>query len=192
MKPEFLAIDKKILDLIPGRPAKYPRTPELFPAYTGQTFDPLAAAESAAQLTIRMILQPPRASRLVDFHARNKDYPGLAEVVDKLVAATWKSSDKYASSSSLAEIQRVVDNVAMIYLMRLAQDETTASPQARAVALLKLDDLKSWLAAKSSEEKDEDLRAHYKCGMTQISLFLADPKDFKIPQLPTPPAGGPI
>jgi len=134
-----------------------------------------------------MILQPARASRLVDFHARNKEYPGLAEVVDKLVAATWKSSDKYPSSPYLTEIQRIVDNVAMIYLMHLAQDENAASPQARAVALLKLDELKSWLAARSAEEKDEDLRAHYKYGTLQISLFIADPKGFKIPPLLTPP-----
>ncbi len=192
IKPEFLEIDKKILNLIPARPAKYGRSPELFPGYTGQTFDPLSAAETAANLSIRMILWPPRASRLVDFHARNKEYPGLAEVVDKLLAATWKSSDKYASSSSLAEIRRVVDNVALVYLMRLAQDEAAASPHARAIALLKLDELKSWLAGRLSEEKDEDFRAHFKYGTTQISLFLADPKGFKIPQLLTPPAGGPI
>ena len=190
--PDFLAIDKNILNLIPARPAKYGQTPELFPGYTGQTFDPLAAAETAANLTIRMILQPARASRLIDFHARNRDYPGLAEVADKLLAATWKSSGKYSSSPYHAEIQRVVDNVALVYLMRLAVDEENASPQARAVALLKLDELKSWLESRLSGEKEDDLKAHKLFGMTQVSLFLKDPKAFKIPQLLAPPAGGPI
>lgn len=190
--PEFLAIDKNILNLIPARPAKYGQTPELFPGYTGQTFDPLAAAETAADLTIRMILQPARASRLIDFHARNKDYPGLAEVADKLLAATWKSAGKYSSSSFHAEIQRAVDSVALVHLMRLAVDEGNASPQARAVALLKLDELESWLESRLLEEKDEDLKAHVLFGTTQVSLFLKDPKAFKIPQLLAPPAGGPI
>jgi hypothetical protein len=190
--PDFLAIDKNILNLIPARPAKYGQTPELFPGYTGQTFDPLAAAETAANLTIRMILQPARSSRLIDFHARNRDYPGLAEVADKLLAATWKSSGKYSSSPYHAEIQRVVDNVALVYLMRLAVDEENASPQARAVALLKLDELKSWLESRLSGEKEDDLKAHKLFGMTQVSLFLKDPKAFKIPQLLAPPAGGPI
>lgn len=188
IKPEFLAIDKKILNLIPARPPKYAQNPELFPGYTGRTFDPLAAAETAANLTIRMILQPERASRLIDFHSRNKDYPGLAEVVDRLLAATWKSSGQLSLSSSQAEIQRVVNNVALIYLMRLTVDEKCASPQARAIALLKLDELKKWLESRLSEEKDEDLKAHYLYGMTQVSLFLKDPRAFKIPQLLSPPA----
>jgi hypothetical protein len=192
IKPEFLALDQKILNLIPPRPPKYGQTPELFPGYTGRTFDPLAAAETAANLTIRMILQPTRASRLVDHHARNNEYPGLAEVIDRLLGATWKSSGQLASSSYHAEIQRAVDNVALIYLMRLAVDEENASPQARAIAMLKLDELKKWLESKLSEEKDEGIKAHYFYGMTQVSLFLKDPKAFKIPQLLIPPTLGPI
>jgi len=259
IKPEFLAIDKRILDMIPGRPPLYGTSVELFPRYTGQTFDPLAAAETAANLSVRMILQSERASRLVDFHARNKDYPGLGEVVDKLVGATWKSgankdtmADKIGAAvkgkdsdgsgdphgtrvprddkkgkdsiveiatspellamtkrerpprsgrddtqtrtgatptSYLAEIQRVVDNVVMVYMMRLAVDEVSASPQARAIALLKLDELRKWLEARLTEEKDEDQKAHYLYGMTQIELFLIDPKGFKLPPLLTPPLG---
>jgi hypothetical protein len=192
IEPEFLAIDNKILNLIPARPPGYPQTIELFPGYTGQTFDPLAAAETAASLTMRMILRPERASRLIDFHSRNKDYPGLGEVVDRLLAETWKSSGQPSSSSSHAEIQRVVNNVALIYLMRLAVDEESASPQARAIAMLKLDELKKWLESRLSEEKDEDLKAHYLYGMTQISVFMKDPQAFKIPRLLSPPFGGPV
>jgi hypothetical protein len=192
IEPEFLAIDQKIRDLIPGRPAKYGQTPELFPGYTGQTFDPLAAAGTAADLTIRMILQPARASRLIDFYARDPQNPSLAEVVDRLLAVTWKSGAKSAASPFVAEIQRTVDHVALVYLMRVAADEENASPQARAVALLKLDDLREWLASRLPGTKDENLKAHYFYGMTQTARFLQDPKAFKIPALLTPPAGGPI
>lgn len=192
IEPEFLAIDRKILDKIPGRPAKYGQTPELFPGYTGQTFDPLAAAGTAADLTIRMILQPSRASRLVDFNGRDRNYPGLGEVIDPLFGATWKSALKSDAGQMLAGIRRMVDHVALVHLMRLAADEQNASPQARAVALLKIEELRAWLETQWSGEKDQDRKAHLFYGKELSAAFLKDPKGFKIPALLTPPAGGPI
>ncbi len=190
--PVFLALDPKIVNLIPARPAKYGQTVELFPGYTGQTFDPLAAAETAAHLTIRMILQPSRVSRLVDFHARNPECPGPAEVIDKLIEATWKAPENSDRTPHHAEIRRVVDDVVLNYLMRLAVDEKEASPQARAVAMLKLADLGTWLESRPAAKMNEDLKAHDLYGRTQIELFLKNPKGFPIPQLLPIPAGGPI
>lgn len=73
--------------------------------------------------------------------------------------------------------------------LKEAVDEESAAPQARAIALLKLDELRKWLEARLTEEKDEDLKAHYLYGATQIGLFLKVPKGFKIPGLLTPPLG---
>jgi len=190
--PEFLEIDPRIVDLIPARPAKHAQTVELFPGYTGQTFDPLAAAQTAAQLTVRMILQPSRISRLVDFHSRNEEFPGAAEIIDKLLAATWKAPQSPNVNRRRAEIRRVVDDVVLNFLMRLAVDEKDASPQARAVALMKLADLGAWLESRPSAKTDDDLRAHDLQGQMQIELFLKNPKGFPIPQLLAIPAGGPI
>jgi hypothetical protein len=192
IEPDFLAIDKRILDKIPGRPAKYGQTPELFPGYTGQTFDPLAAAGTAADLTIRMILQPARASRLADFHGRDGNYPGLGEVIDTLLGATWKTAPKAGPVPMLAGIQRMVDHVALVHLMRLAADEDGASPQARAVASLKLQELRAWLESRWMGEQDEDRKAHLFYGLELVTSFLKDPKGFKIPALLAPPPGGPI
>jgi len=190
IKPEFLAIDEKILKLLPPQPPGYEGPRELFSGYTGQTFDPLGAAEAAANLTIGLILNPARASRLVDHHARNNDYPGLAEVLDRLLLETWRSGAK-ASNSFHAEIQRVVNNVALMSLMGLAVNENV-SPQVRTIAAFKLDELKSFLETKIAEEKNEDLKAHYFYGLSQIKLFQKDPKAFNLtPPLPLPP-GAPI
>ncbi len=61
-----------------------------------------------AKHTVGLILHPERVSRLIDYHSRNKDYPGLSVVLDHLIAATWLSVLK---SGTHAEIQRVVDNI---------------------------------------------------------------------------------
>jgi hypothetical protein len=188
IQPEFLAIDEKILSLIPPRPPGYRGTRELFPDYTGQTFDPFAAAESAANLTIGLILRPERAARLVEYHSRRKDVPGLAEVLDSLISSTWKSSSK---SSYLAEIQRVVDNALMYSMMRLAVEEET-NPQVRAVAMLKLDELKNWLSVQAKSVKDGSQKAHYFYAVSQIKLFQVDPSKVEFAVASRPPPGAPI
>lgn len=188
IKPENLALDDHILDIIPPRPPGYRQTRELFPGYTGSTFDPLGAAETAANLTIGLILHPQRAARLVDYHSRNDDFPGLAEVLDKLFSETWKAESK---SGKQAEIQRVVDYVLLYNVMKLSADKN-ASPQAKAIATLKLDELGDWLAQQVKSVKIKEQKAHYHYAILQIELFQRDPKsfEFKLP-LAIPP-GAPI
>ncbi len=190
IQPEFLAINERILNLIPPRPPGYRETRELFPGYTGQTFDPFGAAETAANLTIGLVLRPERAARLVEYHSRRKDVPGLADVMDSLILSTFKSSPK---SGYFAEIQRVVNNVLLYHMMSLAADEEV-NPQVRALALLKLDELKNWLfqQASSKSVKDESQKAHYFYAFSQIKLFQTDPSQVKLAAPSRPPQGAPI
>ncbi len=88
--PSAITLPDRILNLIPPRPPGYPRTTETFASNTGVTFDPLAAAEAAADLTLSLILNPQRAARLEQYHAQNHDNPGLQEVIDTLLEATWR------------------------------------------------------------------------------------------------------
>ncbi len=190
IRPENLAIDEKLLNIISPRPPGYGQTRELFPGYTGLTFDPLAAAETVANLTVGSILSPERAARLVEYHSRNKNVPGLTEVVGELVSSTWKSSEK---SGYHAEIQRVVNNTLLYNLMRLAIDER-AAPQVRAIIFLKLSELKNWLSqqVKIKPVKDESQKAHYFYGLSQIDLFLKNPEKVKLVIPLQPPSGAPI
>src|SRR5579864_1406468 len=91
IRPDVLTLPENILALIPPRAMGYPRTRENFPHRTGLTFDPVAAAESAANLTAGLILHPERAARLVEYHAEDASLPGLDEVIDRLIGATWKA-----------------------------------------------------------------------------------------------------
>ena len=188
IRPENLAIDEKILNLIPPRPPGYYQTSELFPGYTGQTFDPFGAAENAANLTIGLMLRPERAARMVEYHSRNKGFPGLVELLDKLLSSTWKADQRPGYH---AQIQRVVNNVLLFNLMRLAVDES-ASIHVRAIACLKLEELKNWLSKKMNSAKNESQKAHYFYAVSQIRLFQDDPNKVMLTAPLSPPHGAPI
>ncbi len=188
LQSEFLAVDEKILALIPPRPPGYRESRDLFPGYTGQTFDPFAAAETAANLTIGLILRPERAARLVEYHSRRKEVPGLNEILDKLISSTWKSSSE---SNYLMEIQRVVNNVLLYNMMILAVDDGVSS-QVRAVTMLHLDKLKNWLHQQVKSVKDESQKAHYLYALSQITQFQIDPSKVKLAAPSRPPQGAPI
>ena len=188
ISPQNLAFDKKLLSIIPPWPPGYRQNLELFPGYTGSTFDPLAAAESAANLTVGLILHPQRASRMVDYHSRDENIPGLSEVLDRLIQSTWKSSEKHGT---LAEIQRVVNNVVMLNVMRLAVEESAVS-QARAIAFLKLEDLKNWLIKDYYAVDNKDQKAHFFYAASQIKLFLENPSQIQLTLPLSSPPGAPI
>jgi len=193
--PANLAIDDKILNIIPPRPPGYGETRELFPGHTGSPFDPLGAAEVAADLTVRLILHPERAARMVDYHSRNRRYPGFGDVLDQVVLFTWMSPYK---SGKFAEIQRVVNNVVLYNMMGLVAGEENA-PQVRALAFQKLDELKRWLKQELNTVKDSkyvltdsDQRAHFLYAVGKIELFQRDPSKIAIPAPQSAPPGAPI
>ncbi|MEZ4745117.1 MAG: zinc-dependent metalloprotease [Calditrichia bacterium] len=189
IQPEVLAIPENILRLIPPRPYGYWRDREMFDIRTGVTFDPLSAAETAADMTVGLLLHPERAARLVEYHSRDNAFPGLAEVLDKVIQSTWqaKSGNGYPG-----EIQRVVNNVVLYHLMVLAANEK-AVPQVRAIAFLKLDELKTWLTtSKPKIKKDPNQLAEYVFAISQISQFQENPEKLRISKPGDPPAGSPI
>lgn len=182
-----LALDEKILNLIPPRPPGY-RGGELFPRSTGDTFDPQGAVRSAADLTVSLLLHPERAARLVDYHSRSTDNPGLGEVVDALLKASWKTTH---SDGVLAETQRTINMVVLARLMGLSVEEST-SPQVRALAALKLEELKGRLRDRISKTADESQTAHLFYAANLIDLFQKDPSSVKLPPFPQIPQGAPI
>ncbi len=66
---------------------------ELFPRTTGEGFDPVNPAAIAADVTIGFMLQPDRAARMVAQNAVDQSLPGLGEVIDRLIRATFDQAD---------------------------------------------------------------------------------------------------
>jgi hypothetical protein len=188
LKPDALAVPEALLRLIPPRPSGYPRTREDFRIRTQPVFDALAPAEAVADHISSFLLNQERAARLVQFHARDARNPGLAEVIDKIFAATWKAP---VASGYAGEIQNTVDMVILSDLMSLAAGER-ASNQARAIASWKLEQLKTWLTSQARLAVDDNRRAFLFYSINQIKRFQDDPKKINLTPPQTPPDGQPI
>jgi len=186
ISPEALTLPERILKLIPPRPMGFSRHRETFPSRTGLAFDPLSAAEVAANHTIGLILHPDRASRLVEHHAMDAAQPGLPDVIEALVDETWKARRR---SGLAAEVQRMTDHVALYHLMALAIDDS-AIPQVRAIATAALTDLHDWLAP--LESADPVQAAHTRLAAAEILRFLNDPSEVTLRKPAEAPPGQPI
>ncbi|MEP6714419.1 MAG: zinc-dependent metalloprotease [Terriglobia bacterium] len=182
LDPAALTVPERILKLIPPHPPGFEATREDFHSRTQITFDSMAPVEAAADMTAAFLLNPERAMRLIEYHERNPQNPGLDEVIDRLIGATWKGRNS-------SEAARAIDNVVLYRLMMLASDAQTLE-QARAMAFLKLDDLRKWLG--TAPATDTATRAHYLFAATQIKRFEDDPKQIGIGKPAAPPDGSPI
>ena len=188
LKPEALSLPESLLQLIPPRPTGYPRTREDFRIRTQPTFDALAPAEAIADHVSGFLLNQERAARLVQFHARDPRNPGLVEIIDRILAATWKAP---AATGYAGEIQHTVNMVVLNDLMSLASAER-ASNQVRAIASLKLDELKAWLGSRRSMTADENQRAFLYYAAEQVKRFQEDPKRMNLTRPQEAPDGQPI
>jgi Met-zincin/Domain of unknown function (DUF5117) len=185
IKPATLTLSDRLLKLMPPAAEGYGHTREDFRSRTGLTFDPLGAAESAADITINLLLNPERAARLVQYHAEDASEPSLAEVIDKLIAATWRAPDAPGLSG---EVQRAIDMVALYRLMTLAANES-APGEVRAIALSKLTALRDWTPAASA---NSELIALHRFAVAEIKHFETNPREIGVPRPPLAPPGMPI
>jgi len=188
LKPGFLALPERLLQIIPPRPPGYPRTREDFSIRTSPAFDALAPAESAAEHVITFLFNPERAARLIEQHARDPRNLGLDEVFDEILEATWGPPP---DSPYLSEVHRTVAAVVLEQMMSLAADET-AQPQVRAVALHKLHQLKNAQEALLAGVANKDHEAFVFYSVEQIKHFETDPTKLKITRPIESPPGQPI
>jgi hypothetical protein len=187
LKPETLALPESLLKIIPPRPPEYPRDREDFKIHTSPAFDALAPAESAAQHTLEFLFNAERAARLVEFHARNPENPGFYDVLEAVLAATWKSPH---GSGYNEQIALTVDNVVLYALMTLSANDH-ATDEVRGIASLKLRELHDWLATRPGGMAISD-KAHIFFTRQRIELFEKDPKRMDLTAPVQPPDGPPI
>jgi len=187
ISPDALALPEKLIEKIPPRPDGYPRTRELFKSRTGLTFDPMAAAESAAGTTLAFMLQPERAARLVQYQARDSAQPGLIAILDKLIAQTWKTPQQNGYNG---ELQRLINNLVLKQLLTLAATGT-APENVRGIALMEADGLKKWMQSVVNSSKGNQ-KANLLFGLSQIDAFEKNPDKFKPAPVLNMPDGSPI
>jgi hypothetical protein len=189
LEPATLTLPESLLRIMPPRPPGLPRTRESFPSETGLTFDPIAAAESAADLTLQVLLDPARASRVVQYHMRTPpSSPSLREIMEAVSKTTATRIDGGHTMSS--EVERAVEVRGLEAMFSLGVNPA-ASSQARAIARSHINDLlKQWTSEVPPADSAE---AIHRAGMIElINEFQRDPTKFTpAPAIPAPP-GMPI
>ncbi len=188
LQPEFLEIPEHLLELIPPKALGYNQTNENFRGKTGLTFDPLSAAESSSSFAIRLLLNPQRASRLVEYKSRDTDLPGFDKILIELTDNTWKKTYKNPYHK---EINRVVSMELLNKMLQLAENQS-ASVQARAITLSGIYGLEKWMQSKYKTEKSSDEKAHLLYGLESIKRFKDNPDLFKVNNPDKLPMGSPI
>jgi len=187
LHPSVLSIDEKIINLIPPKPRGYSRGRESFKVRTGLTFDPIAAAESAANKSLSFLLNPQRAARLVEYHSRDKENLGLHQLLDNLIEAIFNQEFELEMH---AELNRLVQKLTVQHMIALASNKD-ASEQVRAINLLKIIEIERFLKQSTAQRNDLG-KAHAQYLLQKILYFKNNPKEV----IPSPavdlPAGSPI
>jgi hypothetical protein len=165
LDPQMLTVPESILEKIPPRPPNMPRTQESFMGYTGVAFDPMAAVSAAADITLDALLDPTRATRLTEYHARDNSLPSLDEVLDATLKATWYAP---AQQGLAQQTKMTVDEATLEHLITLA-NSPAASPIARAVAKSELTKLRAFASehAKDAASGPEQ-QAYYAAALDQM------------------------
>jgi hypothetical protein len=192
LAPETLTLPESILKLLPPMPPGYARNQESFPSETGATFDPIATAEAAADLTLQVLFDPARASRLLQFHMRDtadgSKGPSLRVMMEKVSKTTAERPESGHSISS--EVERAVEFRGLEWMLGLAVNPA-ASSQARAIARYHVEDLlKQWTTQPAPTDSAEAI--HRTAMIDRINQFNKDPEKF-VPAKPIDaPPGMPI
>ncbi|WP_299440764.1 zinc-dependent metalloprotease [uncultured Aquimarina sp.] len=185
LSPEVLAIPEDKLKLFPPRAFGYSRTRESFNSMTGVAFDPMSAASTASDMSLSLLLNPQRASRLVQQKSLDVKQLSISEVLDKLIKVVFESKSKNDYTN---EIQHTVKSNTLKHLMNLSND-INAYPQVRAQVYASLKKIQSLLLSEKRKDSEGVYSDYY---LNQIQDFMTKPEKFKALPSPKIPDGSPI
>ncbi len=159
--PAFLQLPDAVAALIPPRPAGYEFNRELFRKHTGLPFDALAPAETAADMPFSFLFNSTRLSRMAQYEMSGG--LGVKEMLDKLIAATFKAPRK---TGMQLLIQQQTEQVLLTYILASSVDESL-SFAARGPLVQALAGLKTY--AESLKAHADPVRAaHYQLMLERI------------------------
>jgi hypothetical protein len=153
LSPDFLLLPDAVLEQLPPKPPMAPGF-ESLPGHTGLLFDPRAAATTAADMTVQALLHPARLARIHEFGSRS-DGPDVAEVADRLIAATWGAPTP--DEARAADVLQAVQRVTLDRLLEQAADHPVSG--VRAVLTDRVLCLADTLERKSGADSHEALAA---------------------------------
>jgi hypothetical protein len=180
-----IAIPKEKLELFPPRAIGFGRTRESFKSDLGVAFDAFGAVETASEMTLNLLLNPQRASRLIAHKSLEKRQLGFNELIDELILKTIKKTHK---DLYYQELQNVINTTVLEQLFYLASYKNQYQ-QVNAIVLFKLDEIKLFLQHKEAT----GIQKIYDTAMIKmIEGFVKNPISFKKSKAPKIPDGSPI
>lgn len=183
LSPDILTLPENIIKLIPPRPAGYNASRELFKKRTGLAFDALSAAESAADFPLQFLLQPERASRMIEYAARGEGIT-LDELNTQLIENTWKAPRK---TGLALEVQYQTEQILLTHLLALSVNEK-ANYQVKALMGKSLKELKAYIEETKKSVKDASYQAHLDYALERMK----NPSAAKVTAHKELPPGAPI
>ena len=180
-----IAIPKEKLALFPPRAYGYDRSRESFNSKLGVAFDPFSAVETSAEMTLEMLLHPQRLSRLIAHKSLDDSQLGLEELLNVLIANTFKKSHK---DSYYQELQHIVNLQFLEELMYLSTYHNQY-PQVNAIVNAKLEEIKQLLMNSPMKGAQKMMEQSF---VKMINDFEKNPTGFKKSDAPKIPDGSPI
>jgi hypothetical protein len=133
---------------------------EIFRTAGGPVFDPMAASEAAAAVTLNALLAPERLNRLAEQSRLGTDAPSPSEIVDRVLSATFAAP---SGDAGTAAVQRRIATSTALTLARVQRDPAL-SPT---VALI-LDDQLHQLAERLGKQKGRGAQPEWSRGLARL------------------------
>ena len=179
LSAETLAIPKDKLELFPPRAFGYGRSRESFKGKTGVSFDPFSAANTASDMTLKFLLNPQRANRLVLQQSLDSKQLSLEELLNSIIE---NSFNKSYNDTYLGETQYQINSNVLKYLMNLAVNDQSYF-HTKAIVNKKI----SKLARQFLNLEPANMQYG-----NMIKEFYEHPEKFKLEVSPKIPDGSPI
>ncbi|MDP6922398.1 MAG: zinc-dependent metalloprotease [Lutibacter sp.] len=180
-----LKIPTRILALFPPRAFGYGRTRESFGNASSVSFDALQPVSAATDMVLSLLLHPERLARILQQKALFPKQLGLDELLDALLAATFKVSH---TNDYDVLVQQSINHAVLQGLFKAAID-TRTNFQVRSVLMEKIRALKDWL----SKEGHQKLPRRYANGYKfLIEDYLKSPSTYQTSPVERLPPGSPI
>jgi hypothetical protein len=165
LEPANLAIPESLL--VQLTPAPGANLEDMAEDYA---FDHLRAARILSAMVLEPLFTPARAARLVAFADRQPNALSLPEVIDAVLAKTWRAAPQ--TDTRLRSLQRVSERVALDSLMILGAGEET-SPEVRAYVRDQIAKLGESIRTRKDANPITD--AHYRQAERDIARYLENP-----------------
>jgi hypothetical protein len=188
LRAENLALPERVLDALTPPASGFERGREYFGTRMSSVFDALSAAEAASAQTCTFLFDAGRINRLAWQNARDPRQPDVQEVLDEVLARTWKREAVARSVPAGEAVQLASDWVVLDGMLGLIGGGKL-HPTVLADVRQQAAGLAQWLAAHPAPGATGTSR---KQAAELIRRYLAEPGKVELRPLPAIPPGAPI